>query len=378
MRHISNAHFHQAEITQIDRWEHGPLELVFLAEPAEGPLEQVAHIYEWNTTQRAGFYRSSEAMDALKTAIPSLEERRNPNMILVPTLAGTSELDLMLAGLLPDALLQQHNLERRRSTMNLIFGHRALDSNYGSRARVAFSEHIWSLLSPRARLGANAFSASSPLRLLAGDTRYWAHRIYRLALDRRDTYFDPTEHEEDSWKPVNTLREQILAQIPEEDRHRFKVERPLMGGDIWDVFDSGEREDVLRSAVDGDGVMESLEPVIEMLHSHRAHEDFSDQHSWIKEDFERSFYSKRARLKVDLVETIDDAPAYDLESNEPYEQVLFRDVIAMLNQKERRLVLALRMGKNASTIARESSLRGHASVSRRISALKAKLANLLQ
>lgn len=378
MRHISNAHFYQAEVTQVDRWEHGPLELVFLAEPADGRLERDAHIHEWNATQRAGFLRSGKAMDGLKASIPCLEERRNPNMILVPTYAGTSELDVMLASLLPDSLLQQHNLERRRTTMNLLFVHHDLDPGYGSRARAAFSQHIWSLLSPRARLGANAFATNSPLRLLAGDTRYWAHRLYRLALDRRDTYFEPTEHEDKSWKPVDSLRQQILAQIPEEDHHLFKVERPLIGGDIWDVFDSADREDILRAAMDGDGVMESLDPVVELLHSHHTHEDFSDRSSWIKEDFERSFYSKRARLKVDLIETIDDAPAYDLEPSEPYEQVLFRDVIAMLDQKERRLVLALRMGKNASTIAREVGLRGHASVSRRISALKAKLAHLLQ
>jgi hypothetical protein len=134
---------------------------------------------------------------------------------------------------------------------------------------------------------------------------------------------------------------------------------------------------VLQCAINGDGVLESLDPVIELLHRHRDHGDFSDANSWIKEDFERSFYSKRAKLKVDLVETIDDAPAYTLEPNEPYEQVLFRDVIAMLNQKERRLVLALRMGKNASNIARETGLRGHASVSRRIAALKMKIARLL-
>lgn len=378
MRHISNAHFYQAEVTQVDRWDHGPLELVFVDEPTEGGLEQTAHIHEWNSTQRAGFLRSGRAMDGLKASIPCLEDRRNPNMILVPMCGGTSELDVMLAGLLPDALLQQHNLERRRTVMNLIFGHRSLDAGYGSRARAAFSQHVWSVLSPRARLGANAFAPNSPLRLLAGDTRYWAHRIYRLALDRRDAFFEPTDHEEESWRPIDMLRERILAPLPEEERSKFKVDRPLQGGNIWDVFDSGEREDVLRCAIDGDGVMESLDPLIELLHSHRVHEDFSDANSWIKEDFERSFYSKRAKLKVDLVETIDDAPAYDLAENEPYEQVLFRDVIAMLDQKERRLVLALRMGKNASTIARESGLRGHASVSRRISALKAKLAHVLK
>ena len=378
MRHISNAHFHQAEVTQVDRWEHGPLELVYLPEPENGHLQRDAHIHEWNATQRAGFLRSGKAIDGLKATIPCLEERRNPNMILVPTYGGASELDVMLGSLVPDNVLQQHNLERRRTTLNLLYMHHDLDPDYESRARAAFTQHIWSLLSPRARLGESAFATNSPLRLLAGDTRYWAHRLYRLALDRRDEWFEPTTHEDDSWKPVEVLRGQILAQIPEEDRSVFQVARPLVGGDIWDIFDADEREDVLRAAVDGEGVMESLDPVIEMLHTHRAHEDFSDRHSWIKEDFERSFYSKRARLKVDLVETIDDAAAYDLEANEPYEQVLFRDVIAMLDQRERRLVIALRMGKNASTIARDSGLNGHASVSRRITALKAKLARFLQ
>jgi hypothetical protein len=274
---------------------------------------------------------------------PVPRKRRNPNMILVPTYAETSDLDVMLASLLPDSSLRQNKLERRRASMNLLFVHHDLDPDYGARARAAFSRHVWSLLAPRSRLGESAFSTNSPLRLLAGDARYWAHRIYRLALDRRDTYFDPTEHEESSWKSVDTLREHIFGQVPEGERHLFKVERPIVGGDIWDVMDSDDREDVLRSAIDGDGVIESLDPVIELLHAHHVHEDFSERHSWIKEDFERSFYSKRSRLKVDLVDTIDDAPAYELEPNEPYEQVLFRDVIAMLDQKERRLVLALRM-----------------------------------
>lgn len=377
MRSISNAFFHQAEITQIDRWEHGPLELAFLSEPATGRLEWTAHLHNWNATQRAGFVRSGEAIEGLKPFVPYLEERRNPNMILVPTYGGNSELDVMLAGLLPDDILAKAGLERRRSMMGLMYMHNDLPADYGARARAAFAHYIWTRLSPRARLGQGAFNARSPLRLLSGDTPYWAHRLYRLALARRDEFFAPTTHEDETWKPLAELRAGILAGLPEEERHLFDIQRPLMGGDVWDEFDADEREEVLQSAIDGDGVLESLDPVVELLHRHRTHEDFSAANSWIKEDFERSFYSKRAKLKVDLVETIDDAPAYALEPNEPYEQVLFRDVIAMLDQKERRLVIALRLGKSASTIARESGLRGHASVSRRIAALKTKVARLL-
>lgn len=377
MRCMSNAFFHQAEVTQIDRWDHGPLELAFVPEPADGRLEWIAHVHEWNSTQRAGFVRSGEALEGLKPVIPYLEERRNPNMILVPVQGGTSQLDVMLAGLLPDAVLAKAGLDRRRAMMALMFPHHDLPADYGQRARAAFAHYIWTRLCPLARLGEGAFSARSPLRLLAGDTPFWAHRLYRLALQRRDDFFEPTTHEDAEWEPLDALRDQFLAQLPEHERHLFQVQRPLIGGDVWDEFDVDEREDVIASAIDGDGVLDSLEPVVDLLHRHRTHDDFSAANSWIKEDFERSFYSKRAKLKVDLVETIDDAPAYELEPNEPYEQVLFRDVIAMLDQREQRLVIALRLGKNASTIARESGLRGHASVSRRIAALKSKVARLL-
>jgi hypothetical protein len=377
MRSISNAFFHQAEVTQVDRWDHGPLELAFLSEPATNHLEWTAHVHDWNATQRAGFVRSGRSMEGLKPFVPYLEERRNPNMILVPTYDGSSELDVMLAGLLPDDVLVRAGLERRRAMMGLMYVHHDLPADYGARARAAFAQYIWTRLCPLARLSEGAFSARSPLRLLAGDTPYWAHRLYRLALARRDDFFEPTTHEDETWKPLEELRSKILADLPEDERHLFEVKRPLMGGDVWDEFDADEREDVIQCAIDGDGVLESLEPVVELLHRHRTHDDFSAAHSWIKEDFERSFYSKRAKVKVDLVETIDDAPAYTLEPNEPYESVLFRDVIAVLDQKERRLVVALRSGKNASTIAREAGLRGHASVSRRIAALKAKVARLL-
>lgn len=377
MRSISNAFFHQAEVTQVDRWEHGPLELAFLPEQGASRMELSAHIHDWNSTQRSGFLRSGRSLEGLKPFVPYLEERRNPNMILVPTYMGNSELDVMLAGLLPDEVLASAGLERRRALMGLMYMHHDLPADYGARARAAFSKYIWKRLCPLARLSEGAFSARSPLRLLAGDTPFWAHRLYRLALARRDDFFEPTTHEDESWTPLAELRHKILAALPEHERHLFDVQRPLMGGDVWDEFDAAEREEVVQSAIDGDGVLESIEPVIQLLHQHRTHDDFSSANSWIKEDFERSFYSKRAKLKVDLMETVDDAPAYALEPSEQYESVLFRDVIAVLDQKERRLIIALRLGKNASTIAREAGLRGHASVSRRIAALKAKVERLL-
>jgi hypothetical protein len=378
MRSISNAHFYQAEVTQADRWDHGPLELAYLSEPASRGPENLVAIHDWNASQRAGFLRSAEVMSQLATIAPHVEARSNPNIILVPTVLGTTSLDVMLASLLPDAALQDAGLERRSANMTLAFPSSQKDKkDYGSRARKAFSKHVWSMIAPKARLDSSAFSMNSPLQLLAGDTRFWSHRIYRLALDRRDAWFEPTENEDEDWTPLDVIEREMLSAIPVDTRHKFSVHRPLVGGEVWDAEDAAEREDVLRAAIDGDGVMASLEPVIELLHSHRAHEDFSERYSWIKEDFERSFYSKRARVKVDLVETIDDAAAYDVDSDTAYADVLFRDLLAVLDVRERRLCIALRLGKTASEIARDEGLKGHASVSRRIQALKRRVAPLL-
>jgi len=134
---------------------------------------------------------------------------------------------------------------------------------------------------------------------------------------------------------------------------------------------------VLDDALTGAGVIESLEPVIELLQSQRAHEDFSNRASWIKEDFERSFYSKRAKFKVELVETLDDAPVWSTDECDGYGEILFRDLLAALNVKERKLLLAVRMGRTVSDIAAAEGLSGHASISRRISVLKTRVQTLL-
>jgi hypothetical protein len=214
--------------------------------------------------------------------------------------------------------------------------------------------------------------------MLAGDARFWMHRIYRVAQQRREHYFDECDDaNEPNWKPLPELTKRILADIPEDDREQFLVRRPLRGGHIWEVDDHDDREDVLNEAIEGNDTMDSLAPVIELLRSHKAHEDFSYRNSWIKEDFERSFYSKRSKLKVELIETLDDAPVWAASENEGYGNALFRDVLAFLDIKERKLLVALRMGKTSTEISKEAGLSGHASVSRRITSLKGKIQRLL-
>lgn len=167
--------------------------------------------------------------------------------------------------------------------------------------------------------------------------------------------------------------------------HGFSSQRQLRGevhGPGAELLRRDRLEELLDSQlrqfvaglIDGAG---AREPVIELLQSHRAHEDFSSRASWIKEDFERTFHSKRAKLKVELVETLDDAPVWSTDECEGYGEVLFRDLVAALDLRERRLLLALRMGKTVTEISADEGLNGHGSISQRVAALKEKVAVLL-
>jgi len=369
----------QVEVVQRDRWTHGPLELAFFPARAEGlsGLTLDGVVMTWNLSSPAGFLRPGDAMDELSKLVPSLPKRNNPNLIFVPKREdGLTALHAMLGSLLPDEELRNAGLERRRASMVLsLAGLYDLPAGYGDSASGAFSRYIWQRIAPRARFHPSFFSPKSPLRLLAADTRFWMHRIYRTALDRREEF--PEGPSEPDWKPLEELTAEVRECLPAEDVDKFAVRRPLLGGDVWDIDDADERDAMIEEAITGAGVMESLEPVIELLHTQRSHEDFSSRHSWIKEDFERQFYSKRAKLTVELIETVDDAVSWSVDDNEGYGQILFRDVLAWLDRKERRLLLALRMGKTTTEIAADDGLSGHASISRRIQRLKSKVAQLL-
>lgn len=386
MRAISNAFFRQVEIVQTNRWAKGPLELVFV--PLDEPAwrrDDIARLHlgfsEWNQSYAAGHLRPDDAFDAVTTRVPGIEHRSNPNIILVPTTpAGVSELHIMLASLLPDSVLHQYDLQRVRANMALmLFGRHDLPASYTTTIESAFTKVMWSKIAPQRRFNAQFFSAQSPLRLLASDARFWMNRIYRLALDRREDWFSPASEAGDTWTSMDQLQKHFEEQVPDPaDRSEFTLRRPLMGGTIWDETDAAERNTVLDDALTGAGVMDSLEPVIELLQSQRTHEDFSERTSWIKEDFERTFYSKRAKLKVELVETLDEAPVWSADDCDGYGEVLFRDLMAAIDVRERRLLLALRMGKTVTEMTTEAGLQGHASISRRIAKLKRKLSLLLQ
>jgi len=380
---ISNAMMNQAEVVQLDRWEYGPLELVFFdasrfsGQEGRMSTEVAMAVVEWNRHHRGGFVRPEEAVEVIERHLPGVLRMTNPNVFLVPRINGYTELHAMLSSVLPDAILRRRGIGKIKATFWL-YPFIDLDvrtAAYAAATEAAFRDFIWPRLARKNRLKRLHFALDSSLRLLAGDVGFWMNRLYRVAVERCEFF---KETRDDRWDSLARIEASVREELAPAEEGRFIVRRPLMGGPLWDRDDPGECEAVVDEVLEGGGVMESLYPVLEVLHSHRTHEDFSDRYSWVKEDFERSFYSKRSKVRVSLVETVDELPAWEASAPEGYGRVLFRDLMCFFEPRDRHIILALRHGKTVSEIARESGLRGHASVSRRVKRIKAKLRQLLE
>ena len=107
----------------------------------------------------------------------------------------------------------------------------------------------------------------------------------------------------------------------------------------------GEDEawEVTRDLVDEADRDGRLRGIIDAVRSNRVEDDFTDQWSYAKEDFERKLYHKRTKVKVTFVELSDTIPVHGPRS-EVFEELLWEDFLALLYHKERRVVVLLRNG----------------------------------
>lgn len=376
---ISNAMLSQADIEQTDHWEKGPLELVsFDAERYRGSrAELVGVVANWNREYEGGLCRDGENLERLQRFLPGPFQSANPNLFLAPRANGFSDLEVMLGSVVPTSVLRKHGIEKQKANLWLLPPDEDLRPGYGEACCAAFEEYIWRKLARSSRCRYDFFSKGSSLRLLAGDSQYWTSRLYRVALARYET-FAPTTHIDEDWLTIEAIEQNLAEQVRDWKEQGLLVRRPRMGGTIWDINDEAECEEVIEEMLDGLGLMEPLDPLLDLLHSHRTHEDFSSQYSWIKEDFERAFYSKRSQVKVVMVETIDSFPAWNVGECFGHEDMIFRDLLSCFDRKDRRILIALRHGKTTTEIARESGLKGHASISRRISQIKNRVRRLMK
>jgi DNA-directed RNA polymerase specialized sigma24 family protein len=141
-----------------------------------------------------------------------------------------------------------------------------------------------------------------------------------------------------------------------------------MGGDVW----TGEEDaawmvDRTIEAADRHG---NLRAILDAVRSNRVEEDFSDHWTTAREDFERKLYHKRLKIKVRFVEMTDAVPVQGPET-EIVDRMVFGDFLALLNERDREVVVLLSRGVTKLTeIAQIMGYSNHSPVSKRLERIR--------
>lgn len=270
--------------------------------------------------------------------------------------------------LLPAGLLNRHGLpliKRGLWPYRLSMGEESLlPGDFDARLSRAFSEFIWPLIDTRSPL--YAFSERDPVKLLSHNLDHWLPYIYQVAeeIARRKPL---TEPKESYWKVLKASKEEAEA-------NGALVRPPLCGGDLWTGEDEAlEAAKQMVALADGGGRLRSI---IDAIESHRIEDDFSDKWSTQKIDFERKFH--KSRVKVNFVELRDAAPIHGPWS-ELHENRLWSDLAAIVNPRDRRVIVLLREGITAvGEISEKLGYKNHSPVSKALSRIKAKVSEVLE
>ena len=325
-------------------------------------------VQDWNLAWETAQLRPEFFSRELPKKLRWLRKYRERDITLVP-LRGSSRLAAytLLYHLLPLHALERFGipaLGRGGWPLGSVQTADHLGAGIETKLTRAFAHHVWPLLCPGSSLA--AFATDESIRLLAHNLDYWFPHADQVVRRRVREFPRP---------PVEAKHrarfEKLKADVPD----HIATIVPRYGGDVW----SGEAEaweatqEVVELA-DRDG---RLRAIIDAIRSHRVQDDFSHRWSYAKEDFERKLYRKRSKVKVTFVEIDDTIPVHGPQT-EVDESLLWEDLFAVLNEKERRIVVCLRSGYSGATeISKQLGYANHSPVSKALASIRAKAVRLL-
>lgn len=200
----------------------------------------------------------------------------------------------------------------------------------------------------------SAFSKDDSLVLLAHNLDFWLPYIFEVIESRLSTFERIEIEDEKQFETLRHLRDNTPTEID--------VCRPLKGGNIW--HGQEEAQEATRELIKCADREGRLRKIIDAIRSNRIEDDFSEHWSFAREDFERKLYKKRSKTKVAFVELDDTIPVHCPES-EVHENILWEDFIAILNPKEKQIVVCLRNGfTKIGDISKELGYANHSPVSK--------------
>lgn len=154
------------------------------------------------------------------------------------------------------------------------------------------------------------------------------------------------------------------------------LQTPTRGGYLW--YGEDEASEMTNSMIDVADKNGDLRGILEAVRSNRIVDDFTDRWSFEREDFERKLYSKRNKVKVTFIELDDAIPVHGADS-EVHDHLLWENFFALLDAKERRVVVCLMKGETQiGDIAANLGYRNHSPVSKQLVRIREKVKSLLR
>ncbi len=356
---------------------------VFEGHP-EGRAELIQSTFciQWNLAWEAGPLREHLFEHELPEGLRWIHRFPDNNFCFVPAEGPERFAEFSpLYNMLPARLLQRMGLPLMRSglwpgleawPLGRI-GRRklaALPSDWVQRLGAALAQHLWPLLYPRPSSPIVAFSSSDSLCLLAHNVDFWLPYLDQVLQEMMKEGFERCEVDAKKAAHIAEARRMAAA-----DADIYSIEQPLKGGVIWcgeeEAWSATER---MVEAADAGG---RLRAILDALESHRLEDDFSDVWSPAKEDLERKLYSKRSKLRVTFVELKDTIPIYAPEV-QVEENLFWEDFLAVLQPKERRVLVLLRSGHTQEEIARALGYANHSPVSKALKRIAQRAQQILK
>jgi hypothetical protein len=345
-----------------------PVEYVYVPAQRLERHESVGRVVLWNQAWEAGQLRNRIrpfVRDLPKELRSIVQLREDINVTFVPRWS-THRYNAYapLFHMLPRRVVERHGLTPLTGgTWPSHFEPRLqLPADFDDRLARAFAAHVWPHLCPGSRLV--SFSASEPIRLLAHNLDFWLAFATDLIQDRLVAFGRPRARPK--------THDQVRKVRTELKEPNILVSQPLMGGDLW----RGEEDaaEALRELVERADAKGRLRGILEAVRSNRVEEDFSSRWSYAREDFERRLYHKRRKVRVRFVELTDTIPVHGPES-EVEGQMLYEDFLALLDPKEKQVVVLLRNGiTRVGEVASKLGYANHSPVSKTLARIRAKAA----
>jgi hypothetical protein len=352
-----------------------PPEVVFVPANKAKRLDLIGVLASWNDLWEAAQYRREVfnqdryARDFAQVVswISTLPEA---NIYLVADTKNKYDAYAPLYHVLPKRLLDRYHLPPLKRPLwpnncGRVWYDTILPPDLPQRLSGAFAEHVWPYIDSGS--GVRAFSSTDPLILLSHNLDFWLPSAISV-IERRMRQFDRVE-------PETPRQREVLARARQENDPDVLIERPHMGGILWMGEDEAERvtEEIVNVA-DETG---QLRGIVDAVRSNRVADDFSSCWSFAREDFERKLYSKRSKVRISFVELKDTLAVHSPQS-EYTDNLLWQDFSAVLDARERHVVVCLRNGTTKlGDIATSLGYANHSPVSKALTRIRRKAAKFL-